>query len=808
MATINVVTKSISHKRSSRTLNIVDGVILAEAIRYAIAKARQKHRISVTYMILDMQDSNVPFDWHNRCPIFSAVSFRQIASFLLTRHRNGNATAPFVNALPFGSEEEDRLAFSSEGKRTAFATVPPIRFEIEAIVDILARFSWRFVSVIVPRDEIGEQIMKSFERAAFRKGICIGTTVRVSNVLTVYEMSMAVEKLKREREATVIVSFVDSYIIRGILQSDLRGFNFISGTNFRASRNEINFRNETARGLLLLQHDDTDDEEFKNYFMGLNLSKTRYSWFHYFWSEIFQCTIPYPLRSHLGSYKTYRKVCNVNEKLTENLVDMRYALVKPVLNAIEVLVCGLMESVTTENCSSLQNIEDVRAYMDEVMTNSSEHFDKGGCNLNSTQFTNGYIMRKYRILNFNGSDYKEVGSWYYNETIKKGVLSISVEKIACNWESYKGRSCYRPCNSDGGDFDVRTCCESCRKCSGVDEILLNNTCIKCKTFEVRAPTRTRCIPLPRIFISSNTTPMLVIQVATLIGVISTTVAAVTFAKYRNSPVVKSTGKDLSMVMMLSVTITFTTSMVFFFKPSLYICSIQNIVLGQCLGAFYIPLLLKTVRIYRIFDASKKFIRNPALVSTKSQMILCIFGLSANLLLGALFAISRPATMREKAIENYTKVVVMCDHKPMSAITFSFPCLLLLLACTYFGYKTRHFPSNFNESFRISVTMYISCLLWGVYIPLLYLFQNDSRNVFMTNLITAGLMVILGFVNLIGIFGTAFVKAVRNDKTEKPESFVSNIKAIWTENAARYKTLYRDIGTDPIDFQKEHLHHQV
>ena len=188
-----------------------------------------------------------------------------------------------------------------------------------------------------------------------------------------------------------------------------------------------------------------------------------------------------------------------------------------------------------------------------------------------------------------------------------------------------------------------------------------------------------------------------------------------------------------------------------------------------------------------------------LVRTKPQMIICLFGILTNLCLGLLLAVSQPTTVKEEAVESYAKVAVFCNHNPIDAATSLVPCLVLLFACTYFGYKTRHFPSNFNESFRISIPMYISCFLWGVYIPLLYVSHNSKQSPFMTNFITAGLIIALAFVNLIGIFGTALVKALRNNQMPPDIQGTSNFDTVMFSNTSAACKTYRDIGLDPIEF---------
>ena len=805
VSVVNAVSNQVNATTTVRTLNVLDGVVLTEAIRYAISQTRNYLGLHVSYMIFDIEDNQIPFHEYYHIPFLSVATSRQISSYLYLRKQTMTNPAPFVSALPFSARDED-FSIDNTNRRINFAAVPPSRYETAALIDILSNLSWKFVTLIVAEDEIGQKKIQEFTNLAFEQGICVGRIVRISNTANSYDISKAVNTLKQEKNETVVVSLVDSSQIRGILQSNIEGIQFIMGTSIRASRNEINFSKNTAKGLLILQHDDTRDEGFNKYFMGLQLASNAYSWFSEFWSEIFQCTIPPSLRSIYATYKSYSRTCTGYEKLNEDLIDLRYALVKPVLNSVRTMLCALKKSILKRTCNTFSPLLPMFATEcgTNIMRNSSKYFGKYDCNMNGTgSFNNdGYINRKYAILNFNGIDYNEVGSWHYDEKRRTGTLNLSKNSITWNWGSHKATSCYYKCRKgeieDRGP-DGKICCFKCKKCSVVDEIVQNNTCTKCKKFEVPSSTRKSCFPLPRIFITSRSASVLALELAALIGILLSICIIGIFVKYRHSLVVKSTGRHLSITMILSVTISQCASIIFFLQPTLIRCGIQKILLGQCLGSFYIPMLLKTVRIYRIFEASKNFIRNPMLVSTKSQLILCCLGILANLFLGILLAVSKPTTVKEEAIESYTKVAVFCNHNPVDAITSLVPCLVLLSACTYFGYKTRHFPSNFNESFRISITMYISCFLWGVYIPLLYVFQNNKQIPFMTNFITAGLMITLAFVNLIGIFGTTFVKAIKNNHIEPEKRGTSTFAAMLYTNTSAASKKYRDIGLDPIEF---------
>ena len=744
-------------------MNIADGVLLTEALRYSVKKSNKLFNLTATAYVIDNKESFPPYASYFFYPYVNALYSWQMAPYMLARKRQ--TSAPFVNIFPFSMESK-----GPKGDESKFSVVPAENFEVDAILDILTELEWKYISVVGSLDNENQETVERFKEKAGKKGICIGVIVLIPISPSSQDLKEAVQKLNAANNTTVVVLFANPIALQGLLHSDVRGFNFLSGTKLRASRNGISFQKATAKGLLLLQHVNTHDEDFTKYFLNLTLSSNYYSWFGEFWSDTFQCNIPKIYRSKFGIYRNnYGKICTGVERLTEDIVDLKYALTKPVIDAVQSIACALNTSEAMRDCIP-QYLPHYSTWCGRrIMIKSSEYIKKGSCGLHKP------IMNRpeFQILNFDGTSYSKVGSWHFNDSSKKSTLHLLRQKITWNRGKHAASSCYMKCGADEVEdrgANNNNCCYKCQKCKA-DEIVANNSCTKCLAFHVPDASRSKCLKLPRVSISSQNEAILLLQCGAILGIVITAGTMGICVKYRRSRIVKSTGRELSFLMMVAIAICFSTSIVFFAKPSSIVCAVQLIILSQCLSACYIPLLLKTIRIHRVFQASKKLLRNPSYVSTRSQVIMCCAGIVANLLLGVLLLISQPANVLQELIEDGKKVAVICEQNPMHTITSLVPCIVLMLLCTYFGYKTRNFPSNFNESFRISITMYISCFLWAIFVPLLYVFQLNRSNVFSTNLTTAGLMITLGYVNFFGLFGATLIQVLAKQEI-RPELFAN------------------------------------
>ena len=53
-------------------------------------------------------------------------------------------------------------------------------------------------------------------------------------------------------------------------------------------------------------------------------------------------------------------------------------------------------------------------------------------------------------------------------------------------------------------------------------------------------------------------------------------------------------------------------------------------------------------------------------------------------------------------------------------------MLLIILCTYYAFKTRKIPENFNETKYIGFTMYATCIIWLAFVPIYFATQHHFR----------------------------------------------------------------------------------
>ena len=69
-------------------------------------------------------------------------------------------------------------------------------------------------------------------------------------------------------------------------------------------------------------------------------------------------------------------------------------------------------------------------------------------------------------------------------------------------------------------------------------------------------------------------------------------------------------------------------------------------------------------------------------------------------------------------------VQTCGISTMSLVLSLVYNMVLIFLCTWYAFKTRKIPENFNEAKYIGFTMYSTCIIWLAFIPIFFGTRND------------------------------------------------------------------------------------
>ena len=749
-------------------INVQDGVLLLEAFRYAINVTNHMGILpkgfTLGYQLFDTCKSTVELKKHISPTLFSedekltgvvgpytsseAVLAASVFSVFKTTEISYKASS---------LELEDRGRYNN-----FFRTVPSDRFEAKAILDIMKHFKWLYVSCISSHErQQGVFVLKSLIENDRR---CIAKQVSLPEIPKTATYQDAIDSVSVDEKAKVVILFTTREDTIGLLSAAKKkgygkGVVWIGGTGWGNLLMQSDLKGIGDGAISLNYPSHQHDSGFRKYFCSLNPKRNTYGYFKEFWQAVFDCTY--------DSSKDYdKKLCTNREKIREGKEFPRFTTIGPVMDAVYVYAQTLTNSLQ-KTCGEKITIACVKSnYYSSILhwiklSLSTDVFKSLNKNDNISFDAVGGVKGKFDLLNLiwkNGVyAYEKIGSWQAG-TGREGMLDMSTR---IHWpEGVKGpvlSRCSEPCKPEIGEVKKPTlsikgkhCCWDCHQCKPNDIVSVNETCVTCGNDYEPDKTRSNCNKLTEVSVSFNHPVGIVAIALSALGILLTTFVIGLFIYHNTAPIVKASGRELSYFMLIAIYICFAAAIVFLCPPTKTICGIQRFIAGLSLNLCYASLLLKTNRLYRIFKHATLSVAKPSLTSPLSQVIIALAITSIQVLLGVVWSIGDPPKVYRHYPTDKNYVMLYCKTDAYIMELNLCVCLVLMLACTWFAFKTRNFPKNFNESKSTMLTMYASCFVWGVFLPIFIL--SDNKNEYSQTYTIVLFCDIIAYVTLAGLFG--------------------------------------------------------
>lgn len=155
------------------------------------------------------------------------------------------------------------------------------------------------------------------------------------------------------------------------------------------------------------------------------------------------------------------------------------------------------------------------------------------------------------------------------------------------------------------------------------------------------------------------------------GAVATLFAMIVFIKHNNTPVVKSSTRELSYAIFLGMFFCYAATFALIAKPTRYTCLASRLLPGLGLAIIYAALVTKTNRIARILAGSKKRIitKKPRFMSSSAQVVITCILICAEIAITVFTLIREPANRMLK-YPTLDRVVLICNTKVLG----KFHCL--------------------------------------------------------------------------------------------------------------------------------------
>ena len=734
------------------------GIYLVEAMRYAIEKINNDpsklFNITLGFRIVDTC-SDIP------------ILRNDISTMILTGRGFGvigpaTSDEAILAAPAFGIFHRLLISYSATNidlqDRSKYfnfyRTVPSDDLQSLALRDTLLHFNWTYISTVNSYGDYGQGGMEHLIKVIRSSGICIATRNTLPKIPNASDFEHVIRNLNKDPNAKTVILFTTTEDTRRILiaaRSSAVNFTWLSSTAWSADRDTVRGVERDAKGAILLTYAGINNAEFYNHFKSLKYENNNYTWFKEFWESAFGCTLN-------GGGKGKR--CYGNESISDSNFYGKYASAQAVIDAVNAYAYALRCTIAYYCRMNGVNKTLCAHYLrDSRIIQGMRHFIRKRPKMCPDVFgrvtfdENGTSYRDIEILNFDGQTYKSVGIWKWNTTTKTSRIEVKRSVISWRENRLPLSICSKPCKT--GERMIRSkikeCCFTCHPCQG-DEIVLNNTCYKCNKYELPDANKISCIKLDKLDINIANYLSLIVMIESVIGFALNSFVLYLFIKHKDSKIVKSSSRELSFFMLAGLYLCFISPCIFLLHPTVVRCGLRRFIFGLSLTACYTPLMLKTNRIYRIFKAARVMVSMPYLVSPRSQILICFGLLALQLLLSIMWVVGDPPQVTRVIVHEYKMVAELCGADIFTIIINLVPCFCMLGTSTVFAFKSRKFPKNYNEAYNIGITMYFSCVLWAIFIPLLLFVQVQTTNPFSQIFVIANFTNIIGLVSLAGLFG--------------------------------------------------------
>lgn len=373
---------------------------------------------------------------------------------------------------------------------------------------------------------------------------------------------------------------------------------------------------------------------------------------------------------------------------------------------------------------------------------------------NSKQEVDGnYTIFNFRKTKGTSYDYVKVGSWVSKLISGDIVGDLFFNESNVRWmngSTMRPLSTCRP-NCKRNQISILredTCCHECQSCETMD-IVVNNTCKTCAEGYVPNANISSCKKLPLHFVNMNTALAGIITFFACLGIAVDAIVFVIFIKNSENKLIKASGREMCYLMFVGIATIFAVPLTSLSKPTSVRCYIERFVMGMSFTVCYAPLLMKMFRIHRIFKHANQLRRlSQRNMISRQSLVLITTGLVAiQGLFCALVFSSDPPRLIEKYDAKTKELLLECDFKNSTFVIYFMYNGVLIAWCTFYAFRTRQFPKNYNEALYIGITMYLTCVVWVIFFATFLNANNSISRVYWQS----STSLVIGWVTLLGLF---------------------------------------------------------
>ncbi|KAM5164983.1 extracellular calcium-sensing receptor-like [Mantella aurantiaca] len=585
-------------------------------------------------------------------------------------------------------------------------TMPSNLFQNIALIQLIGRFGWTWVGMLVVDNDSGQQGAQVIQAGIESNGGCVAFLEKIHLSYSDKQIKRVVDVIKGSSINVIILHSPEVHmkaLLDAMFYYGVTGKIFISSASFIITPGLFSKKAwKVLNGTIGLVPSAASMPGFEHFLLNLHPNaSSRYPFIRLFWEKAFSCRWPigYPNGERFttpiikedetctGGEELRSDVSQLFETNDLSLTYHAYLAVYAYAHALHSLL----------NCPSVSE-----GYFSHVVC----------ANINDAQPWK--VLRYLKKTNFHTKSgevmkFNSVGDL----PASYDIMNIQILNDCFNLVKV-GRI-----DPEAKLADHR--CHSGKDINNLQALLIYtflldaDECTRCPSDQWTNEERDRCIPKVIEFLSYDEPLGVTLVITIVIFSVLTFCILITFIKYRDTPIIKATNRELSYILLVSLILCFLCCLVFIGQPSTLSCLLRQTFFSVAFSISISSVLAKTIMVIIAFKATspnsplRKWLgpaipRNVVGLCLVFQMSICSIWLY------------RSPPFPALNTQNY-KITFECNEgqKFFFYMTLGFMGFLAMVSFLV-AFLARNLPGSFNEAKLITFSMLVFCSVWISFIP--------------------------------------------------------------------------------------------
>ena len=543
----------------------------------------------------------------------------------------GLAEIPYFSTTATSDELSDNERYGYHMRPVA-----PDIYQTNAILTFLDTFNWTYFGLLYSEGSYGESAAKAIERNAKKIKLCVAVSEIIyslskneeNNVNNVRSALHALINDGRLRAVVLFLNPATATILWSLITPDLQGRFVWIGAD-AVVHSDLG---SVCDGIFLINFAGDSPHDLISYFSTLSPSNNKDDhWLQLAWESHFNCSWQNTTCREVPCSQT--TPCSQFENITlgDFLQSGSMGRIPQTMDAVKTIAYGL-DSYYREHCdnTSSYNRYDSTCIVDgETYLSYLKAVEFNGSSGEIRYNENGDNAAQYVITQYSrNGEVIPIAVWKqdtgFTSLYRDNINWTAFQNFANETRGFPDSVCSYPCTPRHYYiYKQVTCCWECRECRDNEVIEDGKTCRKCPDNSWPDEAATICGPIVPMYASWDTTVGAAITAAAGVGIALACLVTVALAIHRSTKIVKASSRELMAVIMCGIYLALFTVLVILSRPSDASCYTSQFGFMVSVTLIYGPLMIKTTRVYRIFEAGKRGVRELVFISSRAQFAFTI-----------------------------------------------------------------------------------------------------------------------------------------------------------------------------------------